>query len=441
MDGKTKVKRTLTESTTVIKTIKAQNMISINIDADNTINTDTALHVLSTTENSENGLICLDCDGFEQTGICMTNYNDNEKAMFYHLSTQPNWNANITGQSALMMCLETSQGTKLECIKCKRFNTSIETDFGDINTTNNLKIYGGIETNDDLIINGNIEFTGNMTQNGSIYPAATSGGGGGSSVWTTSGSNIYYDSGNIAVGLTNPITPLHIISSANWQSSNYTTATFENSNEEAMIEIKSNPGSTTGSLKMGFHGLSGNSNQGIGYFYLMQGNSRWSAIEMHRSSNNNGTFKFGNNINSYGSIVVAGDIDYTGSLTDISDGRFKKNQQEVNYKDCYEKIKKIKLKKYDWDIEKLQKEVNKHSDADGSSIIFKRPNNELGFIAQELEQIIPNAVKTSEKFNITDFKSVEYNRINLILFGAVKQLMNDNELMKKRIEKLEDIIG
>ena len=49
-------------------------------------------------------------------------------------------------------------------------------------------------------------------------------------------------------------------------------------------------------------------------------------------------------------------------------------------------------------------------------------------------------VKTKEKFNVPDFKSVNYNRINLYLFGAVRQLINDNELMKTKIEELEQLL-
>jgi hypothetical protein len=60
-----------------------------------------------------------------------------------------------------------------------------------------------------LDVGGNINFTGTLTQNGVLYGG--SGGGSGSSYWTlVNSTEIYYNTGNVGIGLTNPNYPLHV---------------------------------------------------------------------------------------------------------------------------------------------------------------------------------------------------------------------------------------
>jgi len=119
-------------------------------------------------------------------------------------------------------------------------------------------------------------------------------------------------------------------------------------------------------------------------------------------------------------LTVNGSIGYT-SLVDNSDERAK---YDINLiKNPIEKILKLTGRSFKWKPE----------------IVESDPNNlsglKYGFIAQEVEKVLPKLVTTisGSKYNIENFKSIEIHQIIPLLVGAVKEQQKQIDQLKNQI--------
>jgi hypothetical protein len=105
----------------------------------------------------------------------------------------------------------------------------------------------------------------------------------------------------------------------------------------------------------------------------------------------------------------------TSTWTTGSDESLKTNIELADLDRCVDIISKIDLKYFKWEIPS----DDSHS---------------LGWIAQEVEQIFPKAVRVAEAHGIPDFKNLDSDQIIKVMWGALKKLRVD--LKAKRLSQM-----
>ena len=65
--------------------------------------------------------------------------------------------------------------------------------------------------------------------------------------------------------------------------------------------------------------------------------------------------------------------------------------------------------------------------------------HKLGWIAQEVEEILPKCVTTiPEQHGLTNVKNLDADQIYVNMFGAIQKLIKENEELKADVEALEN---
>jgi hypothetical protein len=108
------------------------------------------------------------------------------------------------------------------------------------------------------------------------------------------------------------------------------------------------------------------------------------------------------------------------NYTTVSDERLKTNVVSVDSKKALDIVKSLNPVFYDWDKNnpRTQSFDDKH---------------QVGFIAQQVEKILPEVVNVGED----SYRSVEYGKIVSVVVAAMKELELENVELKKRAKKME----
>ena len=106
-----------------------------------------------------------------------------------------------------------------------------------------------------------------------------------------------------------------------------------------------------------------------------------------------------------------------------SDQRIKTDIEPANLQTCYETVKALDLKYFKWNF---PVETN----------IVPDDKHSLGFIAQEVKSVFPNAVSESNSFGYSDFLSLNTDQILKAMYGALKKTMSDVEELEIQAKSL-----
>lgn len=124
----------------------------------------------------------------------------------------------------------------------------------------------------------------------------------------------------------------------------------------------------------------------------------------------------------------------TTTWTTTSDLRLKTNISFADKNRCYEIIKTLPLKHYTWNKDYL----------DATMIL---DNSKLGWIAQDVQEVFPKAVRTTSMYGLQDCKTLDADQIYATMYGAiqklqdmVEQLQKDNTLLKRELYNLKSKI-
>jgi hypothetical protein len=111
------------------------------------------------------------------------------------------------------------------------------------------------------------------------------------------------------------------------------------------------------------------------------------------------------------------------SWTTLSDRRIKTNIAKASYEKCLENVKNIELYRFNFK----------------NDIVNTNDRNQLGFIAQEVQNIYPKAVEANQINNseIEGLLTLDTTQIDYSLYGAVKYLIEKVEYYEKKLANYE----
>jgi hypothetical protein len=129
-----------------------------------------------------------------------------------------------------------------------------------------------------------------------------------------------------------------------------------------------------------------------------------------------------------GALTVSGSVLGSGPYVDVSDRRFKRNIERIPSAEALDKILQLEGVSYDLDFSKMLS----LDPFNGTVIDAGNRARQLGFIAQDVERVIPELVYSDEE----GWKGLHYSRLAPLLVESLKQVTAELDDLKMVVSHL-----
>ena len=105
-----------------------------------------------------------------------------------------------------------------------------------------------------------------------------------------------------------------------------------------------------------------------------------------------------------------------------SDARVKHDIEDADTSMCYNIVKQVRLKRFAWDSNYYPEVNDRHM---------------LGWLAQDVRKVFPNAVTLSAEHGFEDFHTLDPDQLYKVLYGSVVEIIQENAQFKDQIQQLQ----
>lgn len=212
--------------------------------------------------------------------------------------------------------------------------------------------------------------------------------------------------GNVGIGTLYPAGPLHVSGTTNRTSSTIGGIYMGTMDDDyAFIELNS----TTGT-RIDFSSIGSDYGGRIVY------DNTLNSLDIHT----NGIIS--SRLNSIGNLTVVGDLTVFGNISDV---RLKHNIHTLDVDESMNIINRLRPVTFTWN--------------DDISNICKKNTDDVGFIAQEVEEVIKYAVDEFQDIQTERmYKKLKHERIIPYLVGAIQKLETDNKINTVQLKETQE---